>query len=314
MKHFLNVNNVDIDRLVERAMAFKQNPFSARDVGADKTMVLVFLNPSLRTRLSTQKAARNLGMECIVLNVGSEGWQIEFDEGVVMDGTKAEHIREAAAVISSYADVIGIRTFAGLSVRPVDYSEFILSRFVKYATVPIVNMESATVHPLQSLADLMTIRELQEKPDPKVVLTWAPHPRALPQAVANSFVEWMRSSGTELVIANPPGYDLAPEFTQGIPVLHDQSEALKGADFVYAKNWSSYEHYGQVLDTGKDWTLTGEKMALTQRAKFLHCLPVRRNVVVSDEVIDCPQSAVIQQAANREWAAQAVLENILLDL
>jgi N-succinyl-L-ornithine transcarbamylase len=312
MKNFLHVGDAgNVEELVEAALRYKADPLSGRNKGNGLTAVLLFLNPSLRTRLSTQKAAMNLGMQCIVMNAGSDGWQLEFEDGAVMNAGKAEHIREAAAVISQYADIIGIRTFAGLEDRDADYREQFLSAFTSNASVPVVNLESATVHPLQSLADLVTIREHQVTTEPKIVLSWAPHPRALPQAVSNSFLEWMRAAGLNVVITNPPGYDLAPKFRGDCPVVHDQAAAFEGADFVYVKNWSSYENYGQVLETGSDWMITPEKMALTNSAKFMHCLPVRRNVVVADEVIDSGNALVIEQAGNREWAAQAVLTSLL---
>jgi N-succinyl-L-ornithine transcarbamylase len=313
MRHFLSVQDVaDVEELAQEALAIKfADHFKDKHLGQNKTMVLLFLNPSLRTRLSTQKAAQNLGMQTIVLNLGQDSWNIEYGDGVKMDGNTAEHIKEAAAVISGYADLIGLRTFPGLQDRAYDYSEFILNRFLEHVTVPVVNMESATVHPLQSLADLVTIRELSPKKRPKVVLTWAPHVRALPQAVPNSFAEWMNRADVDFVIANPEGYDLSPEFSGEAEVLRNQEEAFAGADFIYAKNWSSYEQYGKILPQEKDWMVTMEKMALTNVAKFMHCLPVRRNVVVEDAVLDSEYSVVVQQAGNREWAAQAVLKQIL---
>ncbi|MEZ5009911.1 MAG: N-acetylornithine carbamoyltransferase [Chitinophagales bacterium] len=315
MKNYLSVKDVeDVTALANNALMLKNDPYTHKSIGENKTMVLLFLNPSLRTRLSTQKAALNLGMHCIVMNVGQDGWNLELEDGIVMNGNNAEHIKEAAAVISQYADVIGLRTFAGLTDRAKDYNEFVLSQFVKHATVPVVNMESATVHPLQSLADLVTIKEFQKVDRPNVVLTWAPHPRALPQAVGNSFVEWMQHANVNFSITNPVGYDLAPEFVKSTPIIHNQEEAFKNADFIYAKNWSSYDNYGQILDIKENWTVTEEKMALTNDAYFMHCLPVRRNVVVNDGVIDSPNSLVIQQAGNREWAAQSVIKKILESL
>lgn len=313
MRHFLSVQDAgDVEALAQETLAVKfGDHFRDSHLGRNKTMVLLFLNPSLRTRLSTQKAAQNLGMHTIVLNLGQDSWNIEYGDGVRMDGNTAEHIREAAAVISQYADVIGLRTFPGLQDRAYDYSEFILNRFLEFVDVPVVNMESATVHPLQSLADLATIREISSKKRPKVVLTWAPHVRALPQAVPNSFAEWMNRAEVEFVIANPEGYDLAPQFAGQATVLHQQEEAFEGADFIYAKNWSSYEQYGQIIPQEKDWMVTMDKMARTNKAKFMHCLPVRRNVVVEDAVLDSDHSIVVQQAGNREWAAQAVLKRIL---
>jgi len=311
MNHFLSNKNIsDIKSLLENAKKIKANPFSNTSLGKNKTMVLLFFNPSLRTRLSTQKAALNLGMNVIPLNV-SQAWGIEFEDGTIMNLDKAEHIKEAAAVISQYADIIGIRTFSSLKNKVQDYEEMVLSQFVKYASVPIVNLESATVHPLQSLTDLFTIEEYKKKPQPKVVLTWAPHPRALPQAVANSFVEWIKTTNYELVITHPKGYELSPQFTEGCTITHDQNEAFKNADFIYAKNWSSFVQYGEIISTDTNWMVTQEKMALTNEAYFMHCLPVRRNVVVEDAVIDDPKSLVIQQAANRQVIAQTVLSNLL---
>ncbi len=274
-------------------------------------MVLLFFNSSLRTRLSTQKAAMNLGMNTMVLNVSEDGWQLESELGVVMDSDKPEHLLEAIPVIGQYCDVIGVRAFARFQSREDDYSEKILNQFVEYAGVPVVSMEAATRHPLQSFADLITIEEFKKKDRPKVVLTWAPHPKALPQAVANSFVEWMRETDYELVVTHPKGYELAPEFMGDVKVEYDQKKAFDGADFIYAKNWASYTNYGQVLSKDFGWTVNEEKMALTNSAKFMHCLPVRRNVVVTDGVIDSPNSIVVQQAANREVTAQAVLKMIL---
>lgn len=312
MKQFLDIHDVnDVSRLVDDALRFKYKPLAASSLGIGKTMVLLFLNPSLRTRLSTQKAAQNLGMQCMVMNMGQEGWQLEFEDGTVMSGDKAEHIKEAASVVSQYADVIGLRTFAGLTDRAADYEEKVLRAFTQYATVPVVNMESATVHPLQSLADLVTIRENQRSDSPKVVLTWAPHPRPLPQAVANSFAQWINATDAEFVIAHPKGFDLAPEFAGHATVTTDQRQAFEGADFVYAKNWSSYSNYGQPQYPLEEWMVDADKMALTNSAKFMHCLPVRRNVVVADEVIDSVNSLVIEQAGNRACAAQAVLYNLL---
>ncbi|MEZ5004274.1 MAG: N-acetylornithine carbamoyltransferase [Chitinophagales bacterium] len=312
MKNYLSVHDVvDVNVLADKALRLKSAPFLHQSLGKNKTMVLLFLNPSLRTRLSTQKAALNLGMQCIVMNVGQDGWNLEMEDGVIMNGNQAEHIKEAAGVISQYADVIGLRTFAGLTDREKDYAEFVLNQFVKYATVPVVNMESATVHPLQSLADLVTIREFQKIKRPKVVLTWAPHPRALPQAVANSFVEWMQNADVDLSITNPKGYDLAPEFVKDTPVIYDQMEAFEQADFIYAKNWSSFEDYGKIIEVKENWSVSTAKMAKTNNAYFMHCLPVRRNVLVDDAVIDSERSLVLQQAGNREWAAQAVIKQIL---
>jgi N-succinyl-L-ornithine transcarbamylase len=311
MKAFTSIADIPDPRaLVKSALALKAKPHQDEVMGRRKTLVMLFFNPSLRTRLSTEKAARNLGMNVIGMNA-DQGWQLEFEDGVVMNLDKAEHIREAAAVISQYADIIGVRTFPTLRDREHDYRDAVLAAFVEHATVPVLSLESAIRHPLQSLADWMTIEECKTAERPKVVLTWAPHPRALPQAVPNSFVEWMRHAGVDLVVAHPKGYELAPVFGAGIQVEYDQKTALRGADFVYAKNWAAYEPYGQILRQDLDWMITPEKMALTNQAKFMHCLPVRRNVVVADAVLDSPNSLVIQQADNRTYAAQVVLKGLL---
>ncbi len=312
MKHFININNVeDVIGLVREAMACKASPKADQHLGKDKTLGLIFMNPSLRTRLSTQKAGVNLGMDVMVMNFSGEGWALETREGVVMDGNKAEHIKEAAAVVGQYCDIIGIRSFPSLKDREEDYTDHVIKAFVRHAGVPVVNLESATVHPCQSLADIMTIEETKKVERPRVVLTWAPHPRALPQSVANSFAEWVNRTDYELVIANPEGYDLAEQFIGRARVVHDPEEAYRGADYIYAKNWSSYEQYGKILTTDPAWMVDERKMKLTNDAKFMHCLPVRRNVVVSDAVIESENSLVIREAANREFAAQAVLKSIL---
>ncbi len=312
MKNFLSVNDVDdVEALAKKAIALKPNPYDFKKMGENKTMVLIFLNSSLRTRLSTQKAAQNLGMNTIVLNLGQDSWNMEYEDGVVMNGDKAEHIKEGAAVISQYADIIGIRAFPSLTDREKDYSEYILHKFLENVTVPIVNMESATVHPLQSLTDLITIREFSSKPKPKVVLSWAPHIKALPQCVANSFSEWMNKANVEFVITHPKGYELNETFSGKAPVIYDQEEAFNDADFIYAKNWSSYSDYGKIIGQHDDWMITQEKLKNTNNAFFMHCLPTRRNVEISDDILDSNRSIVIQQAANREYAAQAVLKEIL---
>lgn len=311
MRQFTSIHDIEnLNALVEEAQKLKQAPLHHKDLGQDYTLVMLFFNPSLRTRLSTQKAAINLGMSVISMNAG-QGWQLEFEDQVIMDGDKAEHIREAAAVVSQYADIIGIRTFAGLSDREYDYADTVLHKFIQYASVPVISLESAIRHPLQSLADVLTIREYQKAPRPKVVLSWAPHPKALPQAVANSFVEWVKTTDAELVITHPEGYELAPEFAAGCTIEYQQARAFEGADFVYAKNWSSYQSYGQILNKDANWMITPEKMALTNNAYFMHCLPVRRNVVVADAVLDSPQSLVIRQAENRTYAAQAVIREMI---
>ncbi|MFT4739560.1 MAG: N-succinyl-L-ornithine transcarbamylase [Marivirga sp.] len=314
MKHFTSINDItNLPAWLEEAKAIKNNPYAYKAFGQNKTLGLLFFNPSLRTRLSMQKAAQNLGMHVMVMNLQSDGWSIELEDGTIMNQGSQEHIKEAAAVISQYCDIIGIRTFPSLKNREEDYQEKVLQKFIAYATVPIVSLESATLHPLQSFADALTIEEHKNKQKPKVVLSWAPHPKALPQAVANSFVQWMKHASVDLVITNPIGFDLAPEFTSGVTIEHDQEEALKDADFVYAKNWSSYDNYGQIGARKEDWIIDNEKMKLTRNAKFMHCLPVRRNVVVSDAVIDAENSLVIAQANNRTYAAQTVLLNLLKD-
>jgi N-succinyl-L-ornithine transcarbamylase len=312
MKHFISPKDViSIQELLKEGLAQKANPLKDRLLGKDKTLVLLFFNSSLRTRLSTQKAGINLGMNVIVMNVGSDSWQLEFGDGVKMNGDKAEHIKEAAAVIGQYADIIGVRAFAGLTDREEDYKELVLESFRSLAGVPIVNLESATRHPCQSLADLMTIEELKTKPKPKVVLTWAPHIKALPQAVGNSFAEWLNLLDYDFVITNPVGYDLSKEYTGNAKVTHNQKEAFEGADFIYAKNWSSFSDYGKVIPGNEDWIVSEEKMALTNNAKFMHCLPVRRGLIVEDAVIDSSNSVVVQQAGNRVWSVQAALKKVL---
>ena len=311
MKKYTSIHDVtDLDALAAEAKALKNNPFQYAHLGQQKTLVLLFLNPSLRTRLSTQLAAQHLGMNCIVMNL-NEGWNLEFEEGAVMNLDRQEHIREAAAVISQYADIIGLRTFPSLTDREKDYQDFVLHQLIQYATVPVLSLESAIRHPLQSLADLLTIEEYKTVARPKVVLSWAPHPRALPQAVPNSFAEFMGNAKVDFVITHPKGYELAPEFTTRTTITYNQDEAFKDADFIYAKNWSSYQDYGKILHQDPQWMITPEKMALTRQAKFMHCLPVRRNVVVSDAVLDSSDSIVIAQANNRTFAAQAVLKRML---
>jgi len=319
MKQFISVKDVqDMNALVAKALSYKKLPFSDKKLGADKRIGLLFLNPSLRTRLSTQVAAQNLGMEPIVFNVDKEGWALEFAEGAIMNGTTVEHIKDAAPILGNYFDILCIRTFPGLVDKQADYSEKIIKQFIKYAGIPVVSLESATLHPLQSLTDIITIQEsiatntsLKNK-KPKVVLTWAPHIKPIPQCVANSFSEWMGTWGeTDFVITHPEGYALSTEFTKGASIEHNQDEALRDADFVYVKNWSSYEQYGKVLSTDANWMMTNKKLALTNNAKIMHCLPVRRNVELSDEILDGPHSLVTKEASNRVWAAQAVLAEIL---
>ncbi|MCK5729859.1 MAG: N-acetylornithine carbamoyltransferase [Draconibacterium sp.] len=315
MKNYTSVKDIpNLEDAVKTALEVKKNPYGFQHLGKNKTMVLVFFNSSLRTRLSTQKAAMNMGMNTMVMNVNGDSWQLESELGVVMDGDKPEHLLEAIPVIGKYCDIIGVRAFARFESKEDDYSEKIINQFVEHAGVPVVSMEGATRHPLQSFADLVTIEEYKTKERPKVVLTWAPHPKALPQAVANSFVEWMRETDYDLVVTHPKGYELAPEFMGDVKVEYDQEKAFENADFIYAKNWSSYNDYGKVLSKDLNWTISEEKIALTNDAKFMHCLPVRRNVVVTDGVLDSPNSIVVEQAANREVTAQAVLKMILEDL
>lgn len=318
MKHFISVSDVgNVGALVAKALQYKLSPYADLHLGRGKRIGLLFLNPSLRTRLSTQVAASNLGMEAIVFNVDKEGWALEFQEGAVMNGTTVEHIKDAAPVLGQYFDMLAIRTFPSLKNREDDYSELFIKQFIRFAGVPVVSLESATLHPLQSLTDLVTIQEsLVQHPlpnkKPKVVLTWAPHIKPLPQCVANSFAEWVNAwGGAEFVITHPKGYELDEKFTKGATIEYDQQKALAGADFVYVKNWSSYQQYGQVLCSDTNWMLTKQSMQITNEAKVMHCLPVRRNIELSDEILDGENSLVTQQAGNRVWAAQAVLVEIL---
>lgn len=317
MKEFTSIRQLgDLRQALVQAQQVKRNPFADQELGRNKTLLMVFFNNSLRTRLSTQKAALNLGMNVIVLDVNQGAWKLETERGVIMDGDKSEHLLEAIPVMGCYCDLIGVRSFARFESKEEDYNEMILNQFIKYSGKPVFSMEAATRHPLQTFADLITIEEHKTKERPKVVMTWAPHPKALPQAVPNSFAEGMDFAGYDFVIANPEGYDLAPEFVGGARVTHDQDEALRGADFVYAKNWSAYEgdNYGKVLSRDRSWTVTKEKMALTDNAFFMHCLPVRRNMIVSDEVIESPRSLVIPEAANRVVSAQTVIKKMLESL
>jgi len=309
MRHYLSLKDIDsLNDWVAEARDLKKNPSSSKELGRDKTIGLLFFNNSLRTRLSTQKAAMNLGMDVIVMNFGSEGWSLEYTDGTIMDQGAAEHVKEAAQVVSQYCDIIGIRAFSSLINKEDDEAELVLSNFAKYASVPVVNMESSVGHPLQALADAITISEHSMAQKPKVVLSWAPHPKALPQAVANSFVEMMQMQEADFIITHPEGYDLNPEITKNCSIEHDQEKALRNADFVYVKNWSSYSSYGKVLTENPEWMITKEKLG---NAKFMHCLPVRRNVVVEDAVLDSEHSLVIEQANNRTFAAQVVLKKIL---
>jgi len=315
MKRFLTVTDIgDLKKALAEATEVKKNPYAWDHLGKNKTIILIFFNSSLRTRLSTQKAAMNLGMNVIVLDVNKDGWKLETEFGVVMDGDKPEHLREAVPVIGRYCDIIAVRSFASFEDKKADYEEQILNQFIEFAGVPVISMESATRHPLQAFADLFTIEEYKKTDKPKVVLTWAPHPRALPQAVPNSFVEWMKEGEVEFVVTHPKGYELAPEFMEGVSVEYDQKKAFEGADFIYAKNWASYTEYGKILSQDRSWTVDEEKMAVTNQAKFMHCLPVRRNMIVTDGVIDSPDSIVIDEAANREVSAQVVIKRMLESL
>ena len=317
MKHFTSIKQLgDLKDALAAAAAVKADRFADQQLGHNKTALLVFFNNSLRTRLSTQKAAQNLGMNVIVLDVNQGAWKLETGHGVVMDGDKSEHLLEAIPVMGCYCDVIGIRSFARFESRDDDYNEVILNQFIQYSGRPVFSMEAATRHPLQTFADIITIEEHKTKARPKVVMTWAPHPKALPQAVPNSFAEGMSMTDYDFVIANPEGYDLAPEFVGNAKVCHNQDEALAGADFVYAKNWAPYQAdiYGKVVNYDMGWTVTKEKMALTNDAFFMHCLPVRRNMIVTDEVIESPRSLVIPEAANREISVQTVLKMLLQSL
>lgn len=315
MKTFLSVDDAgNLDQLLAEAEELRKNPLSRSEAGKNRSLCLIFLNPSLRTRLSTLKAAFNLGLNTAVLDTGSQGWKLEFADGAVMDGDRAEHVKEAAAVVGSYYDIVAIRAFPGLKDRDKDYSEQILSAFKEHCPARLISMESATRHPLQAFADLITIEQYKKTAKPKIVLTWAPHPKALPQSVANSFSQWIQAAGYELTITHPPGYELADSFTGNANVEHDQEKAFEGADFIYAKNWSSYKQYGKILTRDPKWMVTAEKMKRTSDAKFMHCLPVRRNVVVEDAVLDSLQSIVGEQAANRVLSAQTVLNKMLKDL
>jgi N-succinyl-L-ornithine transcarbamylase len=316
LKNFLSVKDAgNIDTLVRSAVDFRKNPLAKQTLGKGKRIGLLFLNPSMRTRLSTQIAAQNLGMEAIVFNVSQDGWSLEFEEGAVMNGTTVEHVKDAAPILARYFDILGIRTFPSLKNREEDYNEYVMNQFVKYCNIPVISLESATVHPLQSLTDIISITDhlpLQNNGRPKVVLTWAPHVKPLPQCVANSFCEWITAwGGSDFIIAHPAGYELDERFTSGASITNDQAQALQDADFVYVKNWSSYSDYGKIFGNENGWMLTNKELAVTNHAKIMHCLPVRRNVELSDEVLDSSCSIVTQQAANRVWAAQAVLAEIL---
>lgn len=317
MLKFTSVSDIgDVHAAIREARQIKADKFAWQHLGRNRTLLMIFFNSSLRTRLSTQKAALNMGMNVIVLDVNQGAWKLETQRGVIMDGDKAEHLLEAIPVMGSYCDIIGVRAFASLNDREADYRDEVIEQFIRYSGRPVFSMEAATGHPLQAFADLITIDEHKLTPLPKIVMTWAPHPRALPQAVPNSFAQWVLAAGYPLTIAQPDGYELSEEFTHGATITHDQDEALRGADFVYAKNWSAYDaaNYGKVLSQDRSWTVTEAKMALTNDAYFMHCLPVRRGMIVSDEVIESPRSLVIPEAANREYSAQTVLKRMLQSL
>ncbi len=314
MRNFISVHDVtDIDALVQKALAYKSDPFAHNSLGKGKRIGCLFLNPSMRTRLSTQVAAQNLDMEAVIFNVGAEGWAMEFEDGAIMNGNTVEHVRDAAPVMGKYFDILAVRTFPGLIDREADYSEKYISQFIKYCGIPVVSLESATLHPLQSLTDIITINEwMPAGRKPKVVLSWAPHIKPLPQCVSNSFAQWVNAwGGAEFVITHPAGYELDERYTKGATITYEQDAALRDADFVYVKNWSSYHEYGKILSNDPSWMLTQQKLKPTASAKVMHCLPVRRNIELSDEVLDSIHSIVTEQAANRVWAAQAVLSEIL---
>jgi len=314
---FISAHDVtDINALADKALHYKANPFIDKQLGENKRIGCLFLNPSMRTRLSTQIAAQNLGMEAIVFNVGSEGWQLEFEEDAIMNGKTVEHIKDAAPIFGKYFDILAIRTFPSLVNKEDDYSELYINQFIKYSGLPVVSLESATLHPLQSLTDVVTIKEtytpFNEGKRPKVVLTWAPHVKPLPQCVANSFAQWMNAwNEVDFVVTHPKDYELDKQFTGNAPIIYDQNEALKDADYVYVKNWSTYNDYGKIYNSDPEWMLTPEKLQLTNNAKVMHCLPVRRNVELSGAVLDGPNSIVTKEAGNRVWAAQAVLSELL---
>ncbi len=317
MKKLLMASDLgDLNKAVQEALKIKKNRYAYKQLGENKTLLCVFFNNSLRTRLSTQKAGMNLGMNTIVLDVNQGAWKLETERGVIMDGDKSEHLLEAIPVMAQFCDVIGVRSFARFEDKKFDYEETILNQFIKYSGKPVFSMESATAHPLQAFADLITIEEHKKVARPKVVMTWAPHPKSLPQAVPNSFADFMNEANVDFVITHPKGYELDEKFVRGAKVVYDQDEALKGADFVYAKNWSAYQdpNYGKILSKDMSWTVSKEKMALTNNAFFMHCLPVRRNMIVTDEVIESPQSLVIPEAANREISCETVLKRILESL
>ncbi len=318
MKQFISVKDVkDIDALIQKGLEYKKHPLKDKAIGAGKKIGLIFLNPSMRTRLSTQIAAQNLGMDPVVFNIGSEGWALEFEDGAIMNGNTVEHIKDAAPVLGSYFDILCIRTFPSLKSREEDYSEKVLMKFIEHAGIPVISLESATLHPLQSLTDLITITETLTSgiKKPKIVLTWAPHVKPLPQCVANSFAQWVNAWGkADFVITHPEGYELDEAFTKGAEIVYDQNEAIKNADYIYVKNWSSYNDYGKIISNDASWMPDTRKLAITNNAKVMHCLPVRRNVELSGELLDGPNSIVTREAGNRVWAAQAVISEILANL
>ncbi|MGZ5247215.1 MAG: acetylornithine carbamoyltransferase [Flavitalea sp.] len=313
MRNFISVHDVpDIHQLIEKALSYKADPFKDFHLGKNKRVGLLFLNPSMRTRLSTQIAAQQLGMESIVFNVGQEGWALEFEEEAIMSGSTVEHVKDAAPIMGKYFDILCLRTFPSLKHKEDDYSELYINQFIKYAGIPVVSLESATLHPLQSFTDIITIKETMQVKRPKIVLSWAPHVKPLPQCVSNSFAQWVNAWGeADFVITHPEDYELDEQFTRGATITHNQNEALKGADYVYVKNWSTFNDYGKIYCNDPSWMLDNKKLQLTNNAKVMHCLPVRRNVELSDEILDGPNSIVTLEAGNRVWAAQAVLSEIL---
>lgn len=312
MKKYTSVDDIsNLNEILQAAKEIKLNPLANKQLGKDKTIGLIFFNSSLRTRLSTQKAAQNLGMRCMVMNLNTEGWTLEFEDGVIMNGSASEHIKEAAPVISQYCDIIAIRSFPTLKNKEKDEAEIVISSFVKYASVPVISLEGATEHPLQALADALTIEEYKKSDRPKVVLSWAPHPKALPQSVPNSFVKMMKKMDVDFIITHPEGYELNPKITEGVEIEYNQEEAFKNADFIYAKNWSNYINYGKITNQDSNWTVGKKQMNLTRNAKFMHCLPVRRNVIVTDEILDGDSSIVIPEANNRIYSAQVIITKIL---
>ncbi|PQL90480.1 N-acetylornithine carbamoyltransferase [Apibacter adventoris] len=312
MKKYTSVDDIsNLNEILQAAKEIKLNPLANKQLGKDKTIGLIFFNSSLRTRLSTQKAAQNLGMRCMVMNLNTEGWTLEFEDGVIMNGSASEHIKEAAPVISQYCDIIAIRSFPTLKNKEKDEAETVISSFVKYASVPVISLEGATEHPLQALADALTIEEYKKSDRPKVVLSWAPHPKALPQSVPNSFVKMMKKMDVDFIITHPESYELNPKITEGVKIEYNQEEAFKNADFIYAKNWSNYIDYGKITNQDSNWTVGKKQMNLTRNAKFMHCLPVRRNVIVTDEILDGDSSIVIPEANNRIYSAQVIITKIL---